>query len=81
MRTHELNGIGDNALPKDRLVFLCADAQKRLDKFADFSYIACNQLPKKLEPFHKLRSVSLSEFNRLARCTEYKIPENIFFTK
>jgi hypothetical protein len=42
-----LDGITDNALSKDRRAFLCADAQKRLDKFVEFSYIAFNQLPKK----------------------------------
>ena len=42
-----MDRITDNTLPEERCPFLCANAQKTLDKFIDFSYIACNQLPKK----------------------------------
>jgi hypothetical protein len=50
---HELEGITDSTLPKDRRAFLCVNAQKRLDKFVEFSYIACNQFAEENGLFSK----------------------------
>ena len=63
MRLNKLHGIVNGVLYSGRRGFLCANAQKRLDKFVEFSYIAVNQLPKKNEHFSMLHSVFSSEFN------------------
>lgn len=75
-RTHEFDEITNSVLLKDRPCYLCANAQKRLDKFVEFSYIAVNQLPKKNGCFPgsvRYTRPVLSE----AGCAGYKIPLNI----
>ena len=51
MRLNVLPDVDNSVLYSGRRGFLCVSAQKRLDKFVEFSYIAVNQLPKKNEHF------------------------------